>query len=116
MKFWRGLGLAFLCILLTPVVAAELKLRPPPKPFASYPEPPAPDYSKPESWAVWPGRPSSADIIPSGIDGAIIKDPKVDVFFIHPTTFLDNSAWNAGYDAAGFTGTQLDQEACCAIR
>jgi Protein of unknown function (DUF3089) len=109
MKFWRGLGLAFLCILLTPVVAAELKLRPPPKPFASYPEPPAPDYSKPESWAVWPGRPSSADIIPSGIDGAIIKDPKVDVFFIHPTTFLDNSAWNAAYDAAGFTGTQLDQ-------
>lgn len=109
MSLWRGLGLLVLCLLLTPVVAAELKLRPPPKPFESYPAPPAPDYSKPESWAVWPGRPSPVDQIPPGLDGTIAKNPKVDVFFIHPTTHLDNSTWNAAFDAKGFAGTQLEQ-------
>ncbi|MFA5955255.1 DUF3089 domain-containing protein [Hyphomicrobium sp.] len=110
MRFWRGLvGLLLLCLSLPPVMAAELKLRPPAKPFSAYPIPPAPDYADRASWAVWPGKPSSADVIPSGIDGTIPRAPKADVFFIHPTTFLDNSSWNAAFDAGGFTETQLDQ-------
>jgi len=110
MKFWRGLaGLVFLCLALFPAVAAELKLRPPSKPFADYPEPPAPTYADLSSWAVWPGNPSSADVIPPGITGTVARAPKADVFFIHPTTFLGNSAWNAQFDAGDFTGNQLDQ-------
>jgi hypothetical protein len=101
----KAFGVVLVCLMLTPVLAAELKLRPPPKSFDSYAAPPAPDYANVASWAVWPGRPSSAEQIPPGIDGGIAKDPKADVFFIHPTTFLDNSAWNTAYDAGGFTGT-----------
>lgn len=103
------LAIMLLGFLVAPVFGAELKLRPPPKPFSSYKAPPAPDYANKESWAVWPGRASPADQIPPGIDGTIAKNPKADVFFIHPTTFLANSSWNAKYDEGDFTGTQLDQ-------
>ncbi len=103
------LAIMLLGFVVAPVFAAELKLRPPPKPFSSYKAPPAPDYANKESWAVWPGRASPADQIPPGIDGTIAKNPKADVFFIHPTTFLANSSWNAKYDEGDFTGTQLDQ-------
>ena len=105
----RVLGVLPLCFALTPVFAAELKLRPPPKPFDSYTPPAAPDYADQASWVVWPGRASAADQIPAGIDGAIAKDPKADVFFVHPTTFLTNSSWNAKFDEGDFTGTQLEQ-------
>lgn len=86
----------------------ELKLKPPAKPFDAYTIPPAPNYNDPKAWAVWPGRPSMADVIPPGLDGALAAEPKADVFFVHPTTYLTNDSWNARYDEAGFTGTQLD--------
>ena len=81
--------------MLTPVLAAELKLRPPPKSFDSYTPPPAPDYADQASWVVWPGRRAQPIRSHPASTAAIAKDPKADVFFIHPTTFLDNSAWNA---------------------
>jgi hypothetical protein len=105
----RILGVLLLCLLPTLVLSAELKLRPPPKPFDSYPVPQVPDYATAGSWAVWPGRASPADQIPPGIDGKLAKNPKADVFFIHPTTFLNNSSWNAKYDEDDFTGKQLEQ-------
>ena len=93
-----------------PVTAsAELApLRPPSTPFDQMTPPPAPDYTKPEAWAVWPGRPSKADVIPTGIKGGAATNPDVDVFFVHPTTYLANATWNARFDEGGATGEQLE--------
>ena len=56
--------------------------------------PPAPDYSNLEHWAALPDREDAADLTPEGInDGQ--ADAAVDVFFVHPTTFLSSTGWNA---------------------
>ena len=55
-----------------------------------------------------PGRKSNADVIPPGIKGDLAVNPQADVFFIHPTTYLDNATWNARFDEDGFTGRQLE--------
>lgn len=65
--------------------------------FETAPRPTAPDYSDPNSWAALPDKADYADYVP----GDTIKDRQanaaVDVFFIHPTTFLQkDSMWNAG--------------------
>lgn len=56
----------------------------PSHPIAEEEMPPAPDYTKDESWAKLP----------------IDMDSSEDIFFIHPTTFTKPSAWNAAYDDA----------------
>ncbi|MCJ1961517.1 DUF3089 domain-containing protein [Novosphingobium mangrovi (ex Hu et al. 2023)] len=68
-----------------------------PPPFAESEAPPAPDYANPRAWAAWPGRPSRALQQPGGglAEGSAHA---VDVFYVHPTSFLSRSAWNA--DAA----------------
>lgn len=74
------------------------------KPAAAFSEtiaPSAPDYSKPEHWAALPGREDAADFTPEGVaDGQ--ADATVDVFFVHPTTYLSSAGWNApmGYEPA----------------
>ncbi len=103
MVFLSGLAFAALAF---PVRAAELRL--PAKPFAAMAKPPAPDYKDNAAWLVWPDRPSNADVIPKGIDGTKARDPAVDVFYIHPTTYLSNAAWNARFDEGGETGKQLE--------
>ena len=62
--------------------------------------PAVPDYSKAENWAALPDRSDEADHVPSC---AGCRDEQstaaVDVFFIHPTLYLDTTAednqWNA---------------------
>lgn len=55
---------------------------------------PDPNYGDASSWAAWPGRESLANLVPSGV--AVMPGPKaVDVFFIHPTGFLNGSDWNS---------------------
>ncbi|MBS0377044.1 MAG: DUF3089 domain-containing protein [Proteobacteria bacterium] len=77
---------------------------------AADPVPPAPDYAQPDTWAAWPGRPSGADAIAPGlIDASLPAAERVDVFFIHPTTYLTGSAPNARYDEPGSTSTQIDR-------
>ena len=120
-----GLCLTLLCLASGGAIAAELKLRPPPKPFAEYPAPPQPDYARAESWAALPGAPGMANEVPPGAIGGVATDPKADVFFIHPTTFLTNTAWNAEFDQGDFTKRQLEEgvlrhqvsafNACCRI-
>ncbi|MDX2429278.1 MAG: DUF3089 domain-containing protein, partial [Xanthomonadales bacterium] len=62
--------------------------------FAETVAPPAPDYSNLEHWAALPDREDAADFTPEGIsDGQ--ADAAVDVFFVHPTTFLSSTGWNA---------------------
>jgi Protein of unknown function (DUF3089) len=88
--------------------------------------PRAPDYASADAWAAWPGRPSAADAVPRGLGAAALaEDQKVDVFFIHPTTYLTSATPNARYDEPGLTRTRIDQgvlryqasafNACCRI-
>lgn len=63
--------------------------------------PPAPDYSLQKNWAALPQMKDAADTVPQGL-----KDNQfnatADVFFIHPTTFLQEPDgayhWNASLD------------------
>lgn len=55
---------------------------------------PAPDYALASSWAAWPGRKTEALYAPRGVfnpEGA----RAVDVFFIHPTGYLNGADWNS---------------------
>lgn len=108
MRVCQILATALIFATATPTIAAELKIRPPEKPFDAYTPPPSPDYNDKKSWVVWPGRPSKADVIPGGINGELARNPKADVFFIHPTTYLTNTTWNAKFDEGDFTGQQLE--------
>lgn len=58
---------------------------------------PAPDYAKAASWAALPSKPSEADLVPAGV-AAAPKDTMVDVFFIHPTGYLNGADWNSPLD------------------
>lgn len=87
---------------------AQLDLKPPSRPFEAVAAPPAPDYSDKAAWAVWPGRASQADTVPKGVKGGLAKNPDVDVFFVHPTTFFSSTVWNARFDEPGYTRDQLD--------
>ncbi len=57
-----------------------------------------PDYGRQEYWAASPGKSGPADSIPAPLQALTVKDTGVDVFFLHPTTFTDDSdpRWNAG--------------------
>ncbi len=55
---------------------------------------PAPDYAQASSWAAWPGRDDLADLTPTGTTAAL-GDAPVDVFFIHPTGYLNGASWNS---------------------
>lgn len=59
---------------------------------------PAPDYAKAESWAALPSKHSEADLVPADVDAAP-KDTQVDVFFVHPTGYLNGGDWNSPLDA-----------------
>lgn len=84
---------------------------------------PAPDYSQPAAWAAYPGVPSHADDLPEGVAKGV--DRGVDVFFIHPTTYLVPVMANAAFDAGGEVGARVDDvvlrfqasvfNACCRI-
>ncbi len=68
--------------------------------------PPAPDYSLQAAWAAYPGRPSHADDSPEGVSSGPVSG--VDVFFIHPTTYLTPVVGNAAFDAGGEIGARID--------
>lgn len=69
--------------------------------FAQTAPPQAPDYAKSEHWAALPHRADAADFVPDGFSDGQAK-AGVDVFFIHPTTYLSSAGWNApiGYEPA----------------
>lgn len=64
--------------------------------YERYKHPPVPDYSLMSSWSALPDKKDSADALPLHSN---LKDEqpiaKADVFFIHPTTFLNAKNWNA---------------------
>jgi hypothetical protein len=67
----------------------------------------APDYSLSAAWLALPGHPNNSDNTPEGIVPGTARD-RVDVFFIHPTTYLAKSFGNAPYNAGGETGARLE--------
>ena len=59
---------------------------------------PAPDYANDNAWAALPGKPGLAAYVPAGV-APPPKDPPVDVFFIHPTGYMNGADWNSPLDA-----------------
>lgn len=54
-------------------------------PFQTYDPPPAPNYGKPNAWALRP-------------QGGAAGPRAVDVFFVHPTSYDGGRDWNAPFD------------------
>lgn len=91
--------------------------------FAHQERPRAPDYTKQSAWAALPTRKEGADI---SVNSHPARDPaqtKVDVFYVHPTTWVGR-AWNAPFTSpsiqkAVHRGALLIQasafNACCAV-
>lgn len=77
--------------------SAVLKGLQPKKPFDAALLPLAPDYANDAAWSALPTRVDSADDAP---DGHPAVDPflaQVDVFYIHPTSYL-GAHWNGPFD------------------
>jgi hypothetical protein len=69
--------------------------------------PPAPDYARASAWAALPGFPGHTEDTPTGVSRA--ADPRVPVFFIHPTTDLALTVGNASFDAPGRVTARVDE-------
>lgn len=65
--------------------------------FSEQEAPPAPDYSRSESWAALPFENDNADLTPPGYEDRQ-SEAQADVFFVHPTTFFERDRWNASID------------------
>lgn len=70
----------------------------PSDPFAPISSTPL-DYSDDANWAALPSKDSFAKVSPAG-EIRTMALPDVDVFFVHPTTYLSRDSWNAPLDAA----------------
>jgi hypothetical protein len=68
-------------------------------PFSGQAAGPAPDYTRPESWASHPARADNpARWTPDGYTPA--PRPAISVFFVPPTSAFDRDRWNAGLSAS----------------
>jgi DUF3089 family protein len=68
---------------------------------ADYADSSKPDYSDPENWAALPNRTDSADQTPHPDLVDLQQSTEVDIFFLHPTTYLGKKGenqWNAPID------------------
>lgn len=63
-------------------------------PFDPAASPPAPDYTHPSSWSALPDRDDAADAVPVGVRAIDQRTARVDVFYVHPTTYV-GARWNA---------------------
>jgi CubicO group peptidase (beta-lactamase class C family) len=83
---------------------------------------PPPDYAAADTWAALPEREDAADFAPPG-EQHKQADAPADVFFIHPTTFLNPREWHAAIDdprVTPVTDTVIKGQAsafndCCAV-
>lgn len=55
--------------------------------------PPPPDYADPSSWSALPERQDAGDAAPIGAPAVDQQTAPVDVFYVHPTSYL-GSGWN----------------------
>ncbi len=64
--------------------------------YQEYDEPKTPDYADLSFWAAHPQIDDMADKLPISNGLKNMQDSaEVDVFYVHPTTFLDKKSWNA---------------------
>ena len=64
--------------------------------FEEYSPPAPPDYSRRENWAALPDMQDDADTVPPGSGLEDRQDEaRVDVFYVHPTTYSGSDSWNA---------------------
>lgn len=91
--------------------------------FDAQPPPSSPDYTSPKSWSALPERDDSADRTPAGTDAIDQLRASVDVFYIHPTSYV-GSRWNAPTDDMALneatdrvaTGIQASAfNGCCSV-
>jgi len=78
------------CILLIFVSGCSKKFYPYSFSYAQLPE--VPDYQRPEHWAAHPDKWDPSDSIPAPFRKQASIPTGVDVFFIHPTTFTEDTA------------------------
>jgi Protein of unknown function (DUF3089) len=76
--------------------------------FEAQSPPPAPDYAQEAAWAVRPGHPGASAAHPPGTSPADPKTAPADVFFIYPTSFHSEAAWNAAIEDED-TNRQTDE-------
>ena len=79
----------------------------PVKPFKPLPSKTAPDYDKKESWVARP------DFYNPGLwplnQEKVQKDLRVDVFYIHPTTFWRGTDWNFDLKSSNLVLNRIDE-------
>ncbi|MBB3047609.1 hypothetical protein FHR99_001875 [Litorivivens lipolytica] len=99
MRAGTALIISLLTILMAaPATALDLYAGwlAPSKPFSPTESPEAPDYNDPDNWAALPDRKDNADLVPAGTG---LEDRQanavMDVFYIHPTSYLIGGAWNS---------------------
>ena len=121
---WLGFALVVLGLLaafnLGPLVTFAMT---PSVTFDGEAPPPAPDYASPGSWSALPERSDSADRAPTGAAAVDQRHAGVDVFYVHPTSYV-GSRWNASTDDTTLneatdrvaTGIQASAfNGCCAV-
>lgn len=85
--------LGYSILLLACVSCASHK--PPKHSFEYYSPSLQPDYTQAYAWSCLPEKDDFADVTPPGTTAEAQASASVDVFFIHPTTFMGGLAWNA---------------------
>ena len=60
--------------------------------------PAAPEYRNPDHWAALPERQDFADVRVDSLSADGQKEAAVDVFFVHPTTYIGRESWNQRMD------------------
>ncbi len=68
------------------------------KTYSAQTESPVPNYSQIQYWAAHPYKTDPADSVPATLKHNYQPDSTVDIFFIHPTTYIDEAktyGWNA---------------------
>ncbi len=105
---------------LRPLIRASMR---PEGAFSDAATPPAPDYDQPGAWSALPDQEDLADIAPDGVTSVDQRVAPVDVFYVHPTSYI-GSQWNGAFDdravvEATDRGATLIQatafNGCCAI-
>lgn len=92
-------------------------------PFSEASAPAAPDYTRPSAWSALPELHDLADTVPPSSPALEQSQAPVDVFYIHPTTYV-GGGWNGPVDDAALNeatdrvATLIQASAfnaCCAI-
>lgn len=96
------LRLIFICCFVFSLQSCTDKFAPPvmEEAFNENALPPAPDYSKQESWTALPNKKDFADLVPGKEELKNAQDfAKADVFFVHPTSYLKKTKLSKGWNA-----------------